>query len=104
MRSAAFLVATVLPLLLPVMVIVAPEPGRPVIVVVAPWLRSGEAIDLVARAGGLIVGGSAIAWIVVATSDDPAFGARLRRSGAWLTVNGARIAVCAPNRTANPPA
>ena len=104
MRSSALLVSALLPLVLPVVVAAEPEPGGPVIVIVAPWLRSGEAIDLVVHAGGLIVRGTALPWIAIARSDDATFAMRLRRAGAWATVNAAGIGGCRPDTPVASPA
>ena len=89
-----YIAAMGLATLLPVLAMGTPRTGRPVVVVAAPW--SGAAVEAVARAGGLVLRGTAMDWIVVAVSDQPDFPARLRASGAWMIVDASAVAGCAP--------
>lgn len=92
---AAYLLPALLSLGLPLTVAGTPEAGRPVFVVAAPWSGAGEAFELVRRADGLFLRGTALPWIAVAVSDAPDFAQRLRRAGAWMTINASSVAGCA---------
>lgn len=82
----------VLPLLVPVLATGAPRIGRPVVLVAPPWT---DPVRAVARAGGSILRGTTLPWIVVAVSEEADFAARLRGAGAWLTLDASAIAGCA---------
>jgi hypothetical protein len=75
----------------PVLAVTAapPAPGRPVLVVVAPW-SDGAAI--VRAAGGRPVGPSVARLGLLATSDRRDFTVALRRAGALAVTDGATIA------------
>ncbi|WP_424932467.1 hypothetical protein [Amaricoccus macauensis] len=68
----------------------APMPGEVVVVAVPPWAPSPE--DLVARAGGHMVGPERTAVAALAVSEDPAFPDTLRGLGAWLVLDGRSLA------------
>ena len=80
-------------LALPLLAVGAPRAGRSVVLVTAPWT---DPVLAVAEAGGLVLRGTAIPWIVVAVSEHDDFPTRLRHAGAWLTLDASAIAGCAP--------
>lgn len=82
-----------LSLALPFMAMSAPQVGRPVVLVAAPW---ADAVLTVAEAGGSVLRGTAIPWIVVAISEHDDFPERLSRAGAWLALDASAVSGCAP--------
>ncbi|GJE18383.1 hypothetical protein [Methylobacterium marchantiae] len=81
-----------LALVLPFLATGTPRAGRPVILVAAPW---ADPVVVVAQAGGLVIRGTAIPWIIVAISERDDFAARLGLAGAWLTLDASTITGCA---------
>jgi hypothetical protein len=66
---------------------VAPEPGQPVLVVAPPW--SGGAAEIVERASGREIYPTRAPLAVMAVFDDPS---QLETAGAWLVLDGRRVA------------
>ncbi|MGH1368326.1 MAG: hypothetical protein ACRBCL_06885 [Maritimibacter sp.] len=92
MKHLPFITLLILPLLaLPVMIIAGtgPLPAGPVLVV-SPW--GAKAKSNIEMAGGRIIGPETAPFGIFAASDDPQFSTRLRASGAWAVLNGARLA------------
>ncbi len=67
-----------------------PIPGEPVLVI-APLKQAGFA-TLVENAGGYQIGPRNAPLATLAASPDPEFAAQLHTAGAWLVVDGGRIA------------
>lgn len=66
-------------------------------VVFPPWIGEVEAFELVAEAGGRLVGPSRFANIVIAVAPDAGFAARVGQHGALFTVKATGI--CGPAST-----
>lgn len=92
MKYLPFVSLIMMPLLaLPIMIVASAGPfsGGPVLVV-SPW---GEATQAnISQAGGRLIGPQSAPLGAFATSDDPDFPQRLKASGAWAVINGARLA------------
>ena len=102
MMNWTSLIASAAPaLLVPPLLLGAPEPGKPVLVVAWPGSDSAAAVDLVAKAQGHLVRSTGLPWIVVAVSDASDFAADLRHAGAWITLDASVLRGCAgrPERT-----
>lgn len=95
-RSTRYLLPLMLSLGMPLVTLLPTQAGQPVFVVAAPWSDPVRTIDLVGRADGAVLRGTAIPWIAVAVSPRPDFPARLRRAGAWIVVNAALVTGCGP--------
>lgn len=67
-----------------------PVSGQPVLVITAPWGSTAE--ELIALAGGVPVGPVSAPIAIMATSDEVAFVMRLKQAGAWLVLDGQRLA------------
>lgn len=91
--GAALLLASTL-VLGAVILSAAPDPGRGVVVVTAPWHSDAQAVGVVAGAGGDIVSGSRLANVLVAKSDEPDFIAALYEAGAWLVLGAPSGLAC----------
>jgi hypothetical protein len=92
-RSMSCLWSGIAALALPVAVAM-PGAGGPVLVVGAPGAGPASVAGIVAQAEGALLRSTALPWIVLARSDAGDFGARLRRAGAWLVLDGAALAGC----------
>lgn len=75
----------------------APPAQGEMAVVFPPWTSEVEAFELVAEAGGLIVGPSRFGNVVIALAPDTGFGARVGRQGALFTIKATGI--CGPAST-----
>jgi len=67
-----------------------PVPGRPVLVVTVPWGTGAE--DLIVLAGGVPMGPVSAPIASMAMSDTAGFVTRLKQAGAWLVLDGQRLA------------
>lgn len=67
------------------------RPDAPVLILARPW--SGGAKAVVHRAGGWLVGPVPTLLGAIATGEGADFDLRLRQSGAWLVLDGSRLAV-----------
>lgn len=76
-------------MLLPILATAPARPGAPVLVVGSPWGGPGGAIALIAQADGLVLRDTGLAWIAVGRSELTDFHPRLRRAGAWFTLDAA---------------
>lgn len=72
----------------------APPVSGEMAVVFPPWTSEIEAFELVARAGGLLVGPSRFGNIVIALAPDAGFAARVAQQGALFTTKATGI--CGP--------
>lgn len=72
---------------------VAPT-GTRMVVVAAPWSEPGRMMDIVTQAGGSLVNGGALDWIVVAEGHERGFAARLMAAGAVLVLDGRLAEAC----------
>jgi hypothetical protein len=77
----------------------APPAEGQMAVVFAPWIDEGQALRTIIAAGGRYVGPSRFGNIVIAYGLDPGFEARVRASGAWLTVAAEGLCSPQPPRT-----
>lgn len=75
-----------------------PTAGRQLAVFTAPWSPPGEAARVVARAGGRLVSGGAVGWLVVVRGDAPDMVSRLYRAGAVLVTDAAFALGCTSQR------
>jgi hypothetical protein len=75
----------------------APPATGEMAVVFPPWTNEVEAFEVVARAGGLLVGPSRFGNIVIALATDSGFAARVAQHGALFTTNATGI--CGPAST-----
>lgn len=66
-----------------------PRPGRPVLVLAAPWTA---AADVVRAAGGTVLPGGAGGFVALALLDTPDAAALLAAAGAWAALDGTDIA------------
>ena len=82
----------------PLLIVGAPEIGRPVLVIAPPGSSVVEILDLVGRADGRILRGTGLAWMAVAVSEHSDFPQRLRDAGAWAVVNASSVAGCPTTR------
>ncbi len=81
-------------LLAPVALIAGAQPqlGEPLVVVAAPWV---DAADVIAKAGGRVIGPEQPVLANIAIYDDPAFLDRLEAHGALFVLSAARLdAIC----------
>ena len=76
----------------------APPPEGQMAGVFAPWVSEGEALRIVLDAGGRYVGPSRFGNIVIAYALDAGFEARVRASGAWLTLAAQGLCSATPRR------
>ncbi len=67
----------------------APDAPGPVLAAAPPWIDLAQAVE---DAGGRAIGPALAPFAVLAASPRPGFPDRLRASGAWLTLDGRRIA------------
>lgn len=67
----------------------APIAGEVTVVAALPW--SGRPADMVARAGGRLVGPGTSPLAVLAISDGQDFAKQLKDAGAWLVLDGRRL-------------
>lgn len=101
-RPAFSLPALVLAVAAPVVAAVAgawPHADQPLAVMVAPSATAGDAMRVVAAAGGMLVAATAFDTIVIARSPSPDFVGRLFAAGAWIVV--AAPSGCSPHRPPN---
>lgn len=75
----------------------APPSTGEMAVVFPPWIGEVEAFELVAEAGGRLVGPSRFGNIVIAVAPDAGFAARVGQHGALFTVKATGI--CGPAST-----
>lgn len=94
MRPLPYLIPATLCVALPILLLTSPQGGRPVLVIVSPSLSAAETAMVVVAAGGALLRGTPLPWIVVAVSDDADFAGRLQRAGAWITVDASRVPGC----------
>lgn len=66
-----------------------PRPGRPVLVLTAPWTGAAE---VVRAAGGTLLPGGAAGFAALAFLDAPDVAARLAAAGAWVALDGTDLA------------
>ncbi|MFN3844455.1 MAG: hypothetical protein ACK4RZ_01370 [Paracoccaceae bacterium] len=66
----------------------APRAGMPVLVILPPW---ADAEAIVARAGGQNISPVAAPFATIASSEDPAFAARLQNLGVWAVRDASRL-------------
>jgi hypothetical protein len=85
-------------LAVPLLIVGAPETGRPVLVVAPPGSDAARLLDLVGQADGRVLRGAGVAWMAVAVSERADFPERLRDAGAWVVVNAGGVAGCPPMR------
>lgn len=83
---------------IPLLILGAPETGRPVLVIAPPGSGATRILDLVGRADGRILRGAGLTWMAVAVSEHPDFPQRLRAAGAWAVVNASSVAGCPTTR------
>lgn len=67
----------------------AHAPGAPVLAVAPPW---ADLPAIAEEAGGRPIGPFAAPFAMLAVGSDPSFPARLRAAGAWLALDGRRVA------------
>ena len=94
MRRLVVLISATASVALPLLVLASPRAGLPVLVVAAPWSSPAATAAVVAEAGGSLLRGTPLSWIVVARADEAGFSGRLRRAGAWITLDASRIPGC----------
>ena len=75
----------------------APPASGEMAVVFPPWIDEVQAFELVAEAGGQIVGPSRFGNIVIAFAPDTGFAARVAEQGALFTLKATGI--CGPAST-----
>lgn len=97
LQLAAYVVLVAAALGAPLVTLSPGQIRRPVFVVTSPFSAVAHTVDLVARADGSILGGTAIPWIAVAVSDQTDFPARLHQAGAWLVLDATAISGCLPS-------
>ena len=79
-----------------------PRAGGDMAVLAAPWSSPARAGQIVAGAGGDIVGGTRFSFLIVARSGSPRFAATAYAHGAWLVFDAGLIAGCrVPNAAAS---
>lgn len=83
---------------IPLLILGAPETGRPVLVIAVPGSAAARIFDLVGRADGRVLRGTGVTWMAVAVSEHPDFPRRLRDAGAWAVVNASSVAGCPTTR------
>lgn len=66
------------------------RPDRPALVVLPPW---ASAEDVVARAGGRIIGLARAPLAVLVTGQGPGLEDRLRAAGAWTVLDGSSLSL-----------
>jgi hypothetical protein len=76
------------------MIAMAVPRGDFVLVVGQPGVPEARIVQIVGRAEGSYVSGSAVSWIGIAYSNTPGFSARLLQSGAMLVLNNAFAVGC----------
>lgn len=83
---------------IPLLLLGAPETGRPVLVVAPPGTAPARLLDIVGRADGRVLRGAGPGWMTVALSEHADFPRRLREAGAWFVVNASNVAGCPATR------
>lgn len=68
--------------------------GTRMIVILAPWSEPGQMMNVLLQAGGSLVNGGALDWIVIAEGGDTGFPARLIEAGAMLVLDGRLAQSC----------
>ncbi|WP_284245850.1 hypothetical protein [Methylobacterium haplocladii] len=94
MRLLVVLPSAMLSVALPLLLLASPQAGRPVLVIAAPWLSPAETAGTIEDAGGALLRGTPFPWAAVAVSDGADFAAKLRRAGAWITLDASRVPGC----------
>ncbi|WP_238231668.1 hypothetical protein [Methylobacterium thuringiense] len=94
MRLLVVLPTAMLSVALPLLLLAAPQAGRPVLVIASPWSSPAETASVVAQAGGALLRGTPLPWVAVAISDGADFAGKLRRAGAWITLDASRVPGC----------
>jgi hypothetical protein len=61
---------------------------------VAPWSEPGRIMNVITQAGGSLVNGGALDWIVIAEGGDTGFAARLIEAGAMMVLDGRLAQSC----------
>ncbi|ESQ87236.1 hypothetical protein ABAC460_20925 [Asticcacaulis sp. AC460] len=72
----------------------APQPGRDLAVIVAPWSQRPDALVAISHAGGRITGAGRWSFIAFAAHDDSRLVSQLYASGAWLVIDAGGLAAC----------
>lgn len=68
--------------------------GTRLVVIASPWSEPGHVLDIVMRAGGMIVDTGSADWIIVAEGEGGDFAARLMAAGAMLVLDGRLAKAC----------
>jgi hypothetical protein len=80
--------------LVPAALALAPRPESPITVVMPPWAAAGEAVRIVAAAGGTLVATAREGRVAIARSPADDFVASLHRAGAFLVIDAAAVIAC----------
>jgi hypothetical protein len=92
--------------LAPVLIILIglwPKSGRAMAVVVSPFGEPSTAMQVVVKAGGMLVAGSPFENLVFARSTEPDFVKKLYADGAWLVFDAPAGCLPEANNKAFPP-
>ncbi len=65
-----------------------PQPGLPVLVILAPW---ADPDTIISRAGGQRIGPLTAPFAALAHSEDPSFAAHLQTLGVWAVRDASRL-------------
>lgn len=68
--------------------------GSRVVVIAPPWSEPGRVMNIVREAGGSLVNGGAVDWIVVAEGNSHGFARRLIAAGAMVVLDGRLEKAC----------
>lgn len=80
---------------IPLLIVGAPEAGRPVLVIAPPWSNAIRLLELIREADGRVLREAGMA---VAVSEHADFPQRLRAAGAWVVVNASSVSGCPTTR------
>ena len=64
------------------------------LVIAGPLATRGETMAIIMKADGRLVGGGRLANIAFATSSDPDFAGKLRKTGAWAVIDAPQNGGC----------
>ncbi len=68
--------------------------GSRVVVIAPPWSEPDRVMNIVREAGGSLVNGGTVDWIVVAEGNSQGFARRLIATGAILVLDGRLAQAC----------
>ncbi|MCP4932991.1 MAG: hypothetical protein GY927_02025 [bacterium] len=71
-----------------------PQPNEPVLVIGNPLKEAISTFNIVARAEGAVVDGTAFPFAIIATSKNPQFVEQLYNRGAWFVVSSRILTGC----------